>query len=64
MMLRVAHLMSYIGLLLMKILLCGAFLFLFINTVIFFSYEKKMAYTPDALSTSGDVVIILGSSVK
>lgn len=64
MMLRTAHLLAAIGKILLQWLLWGAFIFLVINTILFFSYENRMAYTADDLTWHAQAVIILGSSVK
>ena len=64
MMHHAAHLIERTWIIIMKILLWGVFLFLLVNTFIFFYYERFMYSSADSISDQADAVIILGASVQ
>ena len=64
MMHHAAQVIERIGIIIMKILLRGVFLFLVVNTIIFFYYERYMVAEITNLEGNADAVIILGASVK
>lgn len=64
MMHHAAHLIERIGKIIFKILLRWVFIFLVVNSVIFFYYERHMYSSIDNLSGNADAVIILWASVK